>query len=277
MKIAGKCNILNYQYPLWLIQYPVLIRLVFVLNNYVQLRKWTILSVWKKTLKKLPKNFIAIDIGAGESQYLIPFCNRYSKSQFWAIDKEPQSVSFNKNYPCNNLYSEQIDIEFEKIEIRADVLLCVGVLQYIEKDVQALQNMHAALKKDATCLVYVPINGKQITGFFNWVSKRYPNYEHIHNRQRIYSETELIDKLKNTGFEPISKKYTYGFWGILSHEISTGLYLLLIHGNLLIKSMATLAIVLFIPINIICMVLDYITPKKQGNGLLVTAKTIKGT
>lgn len=275
MKIAVKSNILNYQYPLWLIKYPVLIRLVFVLNNYVQLRKWTIKSVWKKTLKTLPENFIAIDVGAGESQYLIPFCKHYPKAQFWAIDKQAQSVLFNQNYPCNNLYAEQVDIEFEKIDIRANVLLCVGVLQYIEKDVQALLNMHAALKKDATFLVYVPINGRHLTGFFNWISKHYPNYERIHNRQRIYSETELLDKLKTIGFEPISKKYTYGFWGIFSHEISTGLYLLLIHGNLFIKSIAMLSIALFMPINILCMVLDYTILKKQGNGLLVTAKTIK--
>ncbi len=275
MKLGSKATVLNYHYPKWLMRNPVLIRLVFILNYYVQLRKWTIISVWKKTLRKQPSHFIAVDMGSGESQYLIPFCNQYPKAQFWAIDNHLQSVLFAQNYPINNLYSKAIDIAAEHLNTKADIVLCVGVLQYIIDDKQALRNINTSLKKDGELLLYVPINGQAITCFYEWVCRRYPNYESIHNRQRIYSEIELMCKLKEACLEPTSKTYTYGKLGIISHEISSGLNLLLIHGNIFIKAISLLLIVLFTPINCVLMMLDFNLPKNDGNGILVCAKKIK--
>jgi hypothetical protein len=269
MNSESNSTILKYQYPKILYRIPHLIRVVFVINYCFQYRKWTLIKTWKKALNKQPKAFVAADIGAGESQYLIPNCKQYPNAAFWAFDKHPESVLFNKQYPLKNLHSAVLDIEVECTKIKADLLLCVGVLQYIQNDEQALLHLYESLKNKGTAFLYVPINGKQYTRFYQWVFLNYPNYETLNHRKRIYTEQELINKISDAGFKIKNKEYTYGPIASISHEISSSLLVLLLQGNLFIKLLALPLLLAFFPIQILLYFVDYNTAKCTGNGLLM--------
>lgn len=269
MNSKSNSTILNYQYPKLLIRFPQLIRLVYVLNYCFQYRKWTLIRAWKKALQKQSNSFVVADIGAGESQYLIPFCKQYPKAEFWALDKHLASVQFNKLYPLNNLYSAELDIEVESAKSKANLLLCIGVLQYIQNDEQALHHIYESLKNKGTAFLYVPINGKQYNRFYQWVFLNYPNYETLHQRKRIYTELELENKIISTGFKIKSKEYTYGSFAAISHEISTSLMVMFLQGNGIVKLLTLPLLLLFFPIQMLLYLIDFNTNKSTGNGLLL--------
>ena len=269
MNSKSNSTILNYQYPKLLIRFPQLIRLVYVLNYCFQFRKWTLIRTWKKALKNQSNSFVVADIGAGEAQYLIPFCEQYPNAEFWAFDKHLASVHFIKQYPLKNLHSAALDIEVECTKIKADLLLCFGVLQYIQNDQQALQHIYQSLNNKGTAFLYVPINGKQYTRLYQWVYLNYPNYETLHHRKRIYTELEIANKIISAGFKIKSKEYTYGPFAAISHEISTSLMVLMLQGNGIVKTLVFPLLLMFFPIQLLLYFIDFYTLKSTGNGLLL--------
>ncbi|MFX4404503.1 hypothetical protein ABTA52_19300, partial [Acinetobacter baumannii] len=62
------------------------------------------------------------------------------------------------------------------------------------------------------------------------------------------------------------------FWGILSHELMSSLFLLIIHSNILLKIISLLLLPILLPFIWVFMLVDYFQEKKTGNGLLIIAE-----
>ena len=264
-------QVLHYQYPPYLMRYPKLIWFTYLSNYVTQLRKWYIIKEWRQILTSTNKSFVAIDFGCGECQYIIPFCKRFAKATFFVVDINASNIAFSISLQIDNLKAVQLNIENEFIVINADVAICVGVLQYIKDDVAALKNMHKSLQDGAILLLYVPINGNIITKFYKYIFKKYPQYESLNNRQRIYLESDILEKLVLAGFYIQSKKYAYGFWGKLSHELLNSFTTLFFSAIWPIKMLAYCGLIMSLPIIVLCMFLDFISNNKTGNGLLIKA------
>jgi SAM-dependent methyltransferase len=269
---AKKNSVLDYQYPKILMQFPRLIRVVYVANYFTQLRKWYTMVAWQQLIKELPANAVIIDFGAGEAQYLVPFCKKNPSKTFYALDYRKSNVQFCEALAYSNLKTECVDIEKMTSSVKADLGLCVGVMQYLENDELALRNMHQSLKPGAPLLLYVPINGVLLTGLYANVFKRYAQYESVNQRKRVYTEDEITQKLNNVGFSILRKTYTYGFWGKLSHEWLNTCSTLIFSAEIPLKLIALLVLVLSLPIILVLMCLDFLSKKKDGNGLLVKAE-----
>jgi hypothetical protein len=95
-------KILAYEYPKILMQIPDLIRIIYVTNYFTQLRKWYIIPVWKKLLEKSDANAIIMDFGAGEAQYIVPFCRKNSYKTFYAIDNKKSNINFCQSSKSKN-------------------------------------------------------------------------------------------------------------------------------------------------------------------------------
>ncbi len=268
-KAKATQKVLQYQYPALLLRFPQLIRLVYCCNYITQLRKWYIIKAWSAIIKASKKNFIATDFGCGECQYLLPFCKSYPSATFQALDINAESVAFAKILGAKNLVSIQFDIEKNATSNKADIAVCIGVLQYINDDVAALQNMYVSLKGGGLLLLYVPINGKILTKFYRYIFNSYQQYESINDRKRVYSEVEITNKLNNTGFEIASKRYAYGFWGKLSHELLNSCTTLYFSAKWPVKIVALISLVIVLPVIFLCMFLDLMVTNKSGNGLLI--------
>jgi SAM-dependent methyltransferase len=253
--------------------FPQLIKLVYAANYTTQLRKWYTMRVWKRLLKESNKNALVIDFGAGEAQYLVPFCKQYPDKKFYATDNRKSNTEFCEAFRYKNLKTELLDIEKNYSEVNADLGICIGVMQYLEQDENALKNINLSLKKGARFLLYVPINGVILTQIYQLVFQKFAHYESINNRKRVYTESEIIEKLNHAGFSIQHKTYTYGYWGKLSHEVLNTCSTLIFSAPFYLKLLATIILFLGFPVIILMMMIDFNSKKTDGNGILL--ETIK--
>lgn len=262
----------QYQYPSFVRKFPSLVKLVYGLNYLTQLRKWYVVREWKSVLSSLPAPFTVVDFGCGEGQYIVPLTRKFTSSTFIGADYHPPSVELMGLFAIPNLSGKLINLESDHLKEEADIGLCVGVLQYIDKDDIALENMYKSLGDNGQLLLYVPINGKFITRLYTIIFQKFEQYESVNNRKRVYTEKEIIQKTETAGFAIRKKIYTYGTAGKLSHELLNSCTTLIVSGNYLLKIIAGICVILFYPVVLLLMVVDYFSNKFDGNGVLLILK-----
>ncbi len=230
----------------------------------------------KREVTKLPVNYHLSDFGCGEGQYLFPFVEGNKSGRFSAIDKNAANIAFCQSYISSlrleNSEIIQADIGAVNLETPADLLLCIGVLQYVEDDSAALANLYKQCKPGGKLLLYLPVYGRFILLFYKWLFHKFPNYETVQNRQRIYQPNDVIEKVKAAGFNIEKLEYTYGIFGILAHEIQHSFLLLITSLPWLFKLVFAILLIMAFPLIWLLMVLDFVMPKRSGNGLLVVAR-----
>ncbi len=262
-------SLLDYQYPIIVSKYPKLIKLVYVFNYLIQLRKWYVMQEWKQILANAPAKFTVIDFGCGEGQYIIPFCTNYPAAQFIGLDYKKSNQIFCDSLAIPNLSNICMDIETVSPKANADLAICIGVLQYLKNDVQALTNIYSSIKPKGQFLLYIPINGFFITKIYPFIFNKYTQYESINDRKRVYTEKEITNKLEQVGFEITKKIYTYGNAGKLSHEILNSCTTIILSAHFIYKILAFVTLILMIPFIITLMLIDFYSKKTEGNGLLL--------
>lgn len=240
-----------------------------MLNYLTQLRKWYTMKAWKRMLMDEQPGFTAIDIGCGEGQYIVPFCNKYNKANFIALDNRKSNDDFIKSFKIKNINSICLNIENETPNTKADLAICVGVMQYLSNDELALLNIYNSLKPNGQFLLYVPINGHYVTSFYPYIFKKYEQYESRNSRKRVYIEPEILNKLTAAGFKINYKTYTFGYAGKLSHELTNSCSTLIFSAPLYIKILASLALLILFPFIILLMFIDFYSKKSNGNGVLL--------
>lgn len=259
----------QYHYPSFIRHHPNILRLIYVLNYLTQLRKWYVIREWQSLLLNSSGPATVVEFGCGEGQYLVPFTKQLTQSTFIAADYHLPSVELMNLFAIPNLKGKLINLETAKLHVEADIALCVGVLQYIAEDQHALENMYHSLQAKGQLLLYVPINGKIITLLYQFVFDNFEQYESINNRKRVYTESEIIQKAESAGFAIRKKMYTYGTAGKLSHELLNSCTTLIISGSYLCKFVAGFCLILFYPIILLLMMMDFLSKKSNGNGLLL--------
>lgn len=93
-----------------------------------------------------------------------------------------------KNLPSVDFI--QFDVTQGKLSEHFDMIAAFDVLEHIENDVTALSNINQMLCKDGVFIVSVPQH------MFLW-----SNLDELVKHKRRYSRRELVEKLKNNGFE----------------------------------------------------------------------------
>jgi SAM-dependent methyltransferase len=273
-KLSNK--IYSHFYPSWLIKYPGLIEIFYVVNYLIHLRKWHIHSTINKKLNQIDFNFRLLDAGVGEGQFLMPLAKNYPNCHFTGLDKlaahQIFCSAYAKSFKLNNVSFVTQELESFNGDQAFDVILCVGVLQYVQNDELVLNHFYNQLTLGGILLLYVPVNNKSILPFYTNLTRKMSNYETIQNRQRIYKVPQITAKLLKVGFTIEENINTYGNLGILSNEL-INTYLMLFNSSVsLVRILLTLIFILFYPMLLICMIVDYFLPKKTGNGLLIIAR-----
>ncbi|MBS4064572.1 MAG: methyltransferase domain-containing protein [Chitinophagaceae bacterium] len=227
------------------------------------MREWRLLLLSKKAPCTI------VDFGCGEGQYIVPFTKQINSATFIGADYHLPSVELMNQFGIANLSGQLFNLETDQLAHMVDIGLCVGVLQYISEDELALKNMYLSLKKEGKLLLYVPINGIFLTKVYPYIFQRFEQYESVNNRKRVYTENELLEKVERAGFTVRKKIYTYGTAGKLSHELLNSCTTLIVSGSYLFKSVAGFCLILFYPIILLLMMMDFISKKSNGNGLLL--------
>lgn len=248
-------------------RFPLLIRLVHGIGYLFQLRKWYVMRHWKKLLKEASPSFTALDFGGGESQYLIPFLQKYPLARFYNIDQLESNISFTTKYPADNLIGILMDFEKIGAPILGDVALCVGVLHYIEDDDAALKHIYESLLPRGKFLLYTPISPSMQQP----ESSAYPDYDRIHIVKHYYSQQTILEKLKQQGFQIVKTVTCYGYFGQRVHRIVKALQTRIYYGNWILKLICLIGLIAFFPFQLLGMMIDFYTSHKSGSGFLVVA------
>lgn len=269
-------HIFTHQYPAWLLKNPGWIRLSYAFTYLLQLRKWYIQKNLKKLFTTYNTPFSLLDAGCGEGQYLFPFAETNPASLFKGIDKLESNITFCKKYVSAkklvNVSLEQTEIDQLSEQNVFDIILCISVLVYCTDLKAALNAMNNALKPGGKFFLYVPVRDKSILPFYKKLNSRFLNYETIQNNQGKTSEEKLLELLQESNFRFLNKQYTYGFFGILSNELSNIHFILLGAAPFPLKIIIGLSLLIFMPIILVCMLIDYILPLQKGNGLVILAE-----
>lgn len=276
LKKKEPLKIFTHQYPKWLFDHPRWIRLIYLSNYLTQLRKWHIAKRLKKLLAKKGDSFSLLDVGCGEGQFLFPYAAVHRNSFFKGLDRAETNVSFCKQYAKVQQYThvvfEQTEIESFNESDKYDVSLCLSVLPYCTNDDAALAQLYKAMKKDGELLLYVPVNNSILLPFYKRIIKKYDNYESIQKNQKTYTEERVKELLYQNHFAITEIKSTYGFWGKLSNELLNSHFILFNAYALPVKIIVLVSCIIFYPLILLCMILDFMLPVQSGNGLMLVAK-----
>lgn len=161
------------------------------------------------TIKEFAGNKI-LDIGCARGNIADFF---KAKELIIGIDVLDEFVScFKDRFKENkNFYAYKINIEEgaeELIGRGIDTIICLNVLEHIEKDGLALENMRKILVKGGKLIVQVPA--------FNFL---YGTLDEADLHFRRYEKKEIADKIKGAGFK-IKKVFYFNLLGVLGWFLS---------------------------------------------------------
>ncbi|MBI5914778.1 MAG: class I SAM-dependent methyltransferase [Bacteroidetes bacterium] len=270
-----------HEYPRLVVRWPRLVRWLHGWNNLVLQRNWLVNSTLRRLLPTLPTGSLVVDAGCGDGQHVFRFCKKHPRLRFLGIDKNEGNVAFCERYVatvhrppstvCHFFHQNLEDLTHEN---EAGLLLCVGTLQYIEDDRRVLRNFHKALKTNGLLLLYVPVNGRMVLPPYRHFFKKLNHYEKSQQRQRVYTPEEILQKTTGAGFEVREQRFNYGVLGIVGHEVYSLLLMGLGNAALWWSWVFVPLMVALLPMVLIFKGLDFILPKKNGNGLLLLAEKI---
>ena len=145
------------------------------------------------------------EIGAGLgnlSSKMLP------REAYTASDLDPLYLDYLKSRFNNNptVDVRKVDLEntedFNEIEGRFDSIICLNVLEHVNKSDLALQNMYRALTPGGTAIILVPQG--------QWL---YGSLDRVLEHHLRYSRKQLIEKCTAAGFE-MEKVFTFNRMGL---------------------------------------------------------------
>lgn len=272
-------NLYHHHYPNWLLKQPKLIHLIYGAQWLVHLHKWHLQPSVIGELKRLQPFATVADIGCGEGQFSLGLSQRFPDLQFLLVDRLNDHLDFAAR--CTSKEKHRFSFQCAEAatfsaERPLELLLCLGVLQYCMDDEQVLRHFLHQIKPGGRLLLYVPVYGREILGFYRKLRDKWPDYEEVQGRKRIYTTEQVLELLSRVGFQTKHTRYAYGYCGILSNEWFNSMLLILVHGNLLQKLGASILFLAFWPLMLMLMALDFVIPKSNGNCLLLVAEKPMG-
>jgi SAM-dependent methyltransferase len=144
-----------------------------------------------------------------------------------------------------------------------DLICCIDVLEHIEDDEKVLSIFHGALRENGELLLHVPVRGHLQKHYFRDCAAM-TTEDHV--RDGYYQE-EIVAKLRTSGFAIKELRYTFGWFGSLSSELSRKLERA--------GPWRTLLKLFLFPLLITLAYLDTLSPNHDHQGFLLRASLAK--
>ena len=170
-------------------------------------------------------------------------------------NKLKHSEIIKRQMHLNNLHFSYFNIMKVQKKPLYDLIICIDVLEHIDRYEVVLKNFHTLLQKKGHVYIHVPQpNQKRIFSSF----KTWHHLDHV--REGIAKKT-LENRLKNLGFQIIISQETSGFFGKITWEI-----------NHITLSRSFLLAGMIFPLLYLVAALDLFTKNKDGLGIAILAQ-----
>lgn len=222
---------------------------------------------FKKNLFPLEcKNIL--DAGCGSGDYAFYLAKKFPSVNIIACDIDKKVVSecsiMLSLIKLKNIKFLQCNLLDLKTKNQYDLVYAIDVLEHIQKNCLALENMCRALKKGGYLYLHLPNKKKEVSFFSPQQFKEYNAFESKEHIGKSYSLEELAGLLKKRQLKIIKKGKTFGFWGALGWEC-----------NQLLKEKRIIYLnAILIPMFKLFGYIDTLFPIKKGNGMFILAQKI---
>jgi len=249
------------------------LRVVFYkLLNLFFLRAWYV----KRELKRIRKDFGSkeidiFDAGTGYGQYTYFISKNLQPNKIYAVDVKEDWIKDNKEFfkrkKINNVTFGIEDLTTINQKEKFDLIVCIDVMEHIEKDITVFENFYNSLKQGG----YLLINTPSVFGGSDVHEDDDESF--IGEHARIgYSDNDLKEKLSSIGFEEFYYKYSYGFWGDKAWRLAIKFPMLLLNISKIFFLVLPVYFLIMFPFALVMMFLDYSLENKIGSGITFIAK-----
>ncbi len=208
-------------------------------------------------LKKNPKRIL--DAGCGIGAYALLLGKMFTKAKIIGGDVDKYKLQ-----SCKTIAKEQNikNVKFEYLNIIKksnkkiyDLIVCIDVLEHIDRYELALENFSNLLKTGGHLYIHVPQpNQKRLFKSL----KKWHHEDHVHDG---IIKNELENNLKKLGFKIIISMETFGFFGKLSWELN----------HIMLSKSFVIAGIIF-PLLYVIVQIDFWANNKNGLGIAILAK-----
>jgi cyclopropane fatty-acyl-phospholipid synthase-like methyltransferase len=207
--------------------------------------------------QKIDSPMQILDAGSGNGNYTFYLRKVFPRAEISAVDICKEKIH-NASYIANslnvkNIFFNQKSLTSMREKIKYDLAVCIDVLEHIENDFSALNNIKNSLKPGGSLILHVPKDRKLAFRHF----KRFKGFrieDHVREEYRI---EEILHKLERAGLRVNYVSYTQGWFGSLAWEIDL----------LLIVHLRKLRYIAF-PFLYILILADVYGKNRNGNGFL---------
>lgn len=250
-------------------------RIFYFLLDLFFLRSWHIRRILKTKGEELDKkgSWKLLDAGSGFGQYDRFILETFQQVTIHSVDVKTDYLEDNKHY-----FQEEIEkgrISFYEADLLTfdekeafDFAICVDVLEHIEEDRLAIENISRSLKQDGIFLMHSPSH------FSEEDADEDDTFVGEHARTG-YSKADIEKKLMEADLLPIDTHYTYGKWGRRSWILSVKWPMIAFTK---IGLFAVLPLLIYYPLVMpFCLMMNYadlFTKNKKGNGIYAVARKI---
>ncbi|MFB6099066.1 MAG: methyltransferase domain-containing protein [Salinibacter sp.] len=196
-------------------RHPFLQRLLYGILNLLFLRAWYVRREVRRLLGALPddRTVRVLDAGTGFGQYAYFVARTFPNAQVRSVDVKQEYLERARRFVDQTPYADQVEWAIDDLtdlqsEGPFDLILAVDVMEHIPDDEAVFEHFERVLRPGGHVIINTPSDqggsDVQEEGEESFIG------EHV---REGYGRTELAEKLRAAGLEPVKGLYTYGPYG----------------------------------------------------------------
>ncbi len=214
-----------------------------------------------------------LDAGCDDGTITVLLAKKYPKWQITGIDKNEEAIRAAKYRRCLHHTKNARFVQADLFRLDGlsfckgnfDLLISLDVLEHVEDDIVLLKEFNRLLRSEGILILHVPAKNQ-----WHFLKRPYLRSHHSDHVRTGYSQEEIINKLKRTGFKTCSITRTFRKGTTLVWDINN---YLAVHRKR--TSLFFFLQLLLVPLLCFLVRFDLLYSDQPGNGIIIKAIKVR--